>query len=351
MNNIKFFTSIFVLALVLLSCSYLEKKFSELKEDTEKEESVNEKSTETTSLQDIIFYNKYLEISRNLSSSVDNIQKGYLNDVPDPKNVNKNSFILMIGPEIQLSVLESTIKNYKRSFYDDGELSKLEAENSYMKRDLEKSFNRLIPVVEDYMKTAKKVVNYYKNSDYKNDLSKAVQYDKEIKQKYEEYEFLLDVYTETLNEYKPEIVIRNPDDYSDPDEKVIVIIQNALEKTSDKAESFQVMFKDINKSSDVTPLVEELSEFEKTFKVEYDKVITAEYSDITKYMKYSFEDYFSKTVKDFISHADKFLDDIKGRKLTDLEFKTGYDNVILYYNLMVTSYNSTLITINSFQTY
>ena len=154
-----------------------------------------------------------------------------------------------------------------------------------------------------------------------------------------------------LIKYKPEIVIRDPDDYTDPDEKVIVIIQNALERTSDKAESFHEMFREINKDSDVAPVIKELSEFEKTFKVEQEKVISAEYSEVTKYMKYSFEDYFSKTVKDFINHTEKFLDSMKGGKLTDLEFKTGYDIVILYYNLMVTAYNSTLITINSFLTY
>lgn len=346
MNNIKFFVSVFILLSVLLSCSFLEKMFSELKE-----ESPYEKTDETTSLHDIIFYNKYFEVSRNISSTVDNIQNGYLSIVPDPKNVNRNSFIMMIGPEIQLGFLETTLKNYKRAFYDDGELSKLEADNSSMEHDLEDSFERLIPAVEDYMKTARKVVNYYKDNKYKNDLSKAVQYDKEIKQKYEEYEFLLDVYTEMLIKYKPEIVIRDPDDYTDPDEKVIVIIQNALERTSDKAESFHEMFREINKDSDVAPVIKELSEFEKTFKVEQEKVISAEYSEVTKYIKYSFEDYFSKTVKDFINHTEKFLDSMKGGKLTDLEFKTGYDIVILYYNLMVTAYNSTLITINSFQTY
>ena len=346
MNSIKFFTSVFILISILLSCSFLEKKFSELKED-----STNEKSTETTSLQDILFYNKYLEISRNISSAVENIQKGYLSIVPDPKKVNRNSFIMMIGPEIQLGFLETTLKNYKRAFYDDGELSKLEADNSSMKKDLEESFERLVPAVEDYMKTARRVVSFYKNNEYKNNLSKAVQHDKEIKQKYEEYEFLLDVYTEMLNKYKPQIVIRDPDDYSDPDDKVVVIIQNALEKTSDKAESFHEMFKEIRKDSDAAPLIEELSEFEKTFKTEQDKVMSAEYSEITKYMKYSFEDYFSKTVKDFITQADKFLDSMKGRKLNDVEFQVGYDNVILYYNLMVTAYNSTLVTIYSFQTY
>ena len=201
------------------------------------------------------------------------------------------------------------------------------------------------------MKTSRKVVTFYKDNKYKNNLSQAVQYDKEIKHKYEEYEFVLDVYTDMLDKYKPIILIKDPNDYSDPEEKVVVIIQNALETTSRKGESINEMFKDINKNSDVTPIIEELSEFEKTFKVEQGKVMSAEYSDVTKYMKYSFEDYYSKTVKDFITQADKFMDSMKGRKLNDVEFQVGYDNVILYYNLMVTAYNSTLVTIYSFQTY
>lgn len=346
MNSIKFFASVFVLISVLLSCTFLEKMFSELKE-----KSPDDKTAETTFLQDIIFYNKYLEISRNISSAVDNIQKGYISVIPDPQKANRNSFIMMIGPEIQLGFLETTLKNYKRAFYDDGDLSKLEADNSDMENDLEACFERLIPVVEDYMKTARKVVSFYKDNKYKNNLSKAVQYDKEIKQKYEEYEFVLDVYTDMLDKYKPIILIKDPDDYSDPDDKVMVIMQNALETTSNKGELINEMFKDINKNSDVTPIIEELSEFEKSFKVEQGKVMSAEYSEVTKYMKYNFEDYYSKTVKDFIAQADKFLDNMKDGKITDLEFKTGCDIVILYYNLMVTAYNSTLITIYSFQTY
>ena len=344
-DRVKFAISVLVLFSVMLGCSFLKEKFSE-----EKEESSKEKE-ETASPQDIIFYNKYLEVSKNISSAVDIIQKGYLNIIPNPHKINKNSFVFLIGPEVQLGFLETTIKNYKRSFYDGGELSKLEADNSDMKRETEKSFERLIPVIEDYMKTARRVIDYYTDGEYRNDLSKVVFYDTEIKQKYEEYEFMFDVFTETINKYKPKRIIRNPDDYSDPDEKVVVIIQNALETTIEKAESFNKKFKEINNNTDITPLIEELRVLEKTFELEREKVLSAEYSDMTKYMKYNYEDYFSKTVTDFISHADKFLDKTKNRNLSNSEFKQGYDDVILYYNLMITSYNATLVIINTFQTY
>jgi hypothetical protein len=259
--------------------------------------------------------------------------------------------VLLIVPQVQLGFLETTIKNYKRSYYDDGELSKLEADNSDMKAEVEKNFERLIPAVEDYMKTARKVINFYTDREYKNNLSKAVTYDNKIKQQYEEYEFAFDVFTETINKYKPERVIKDPDDYSDPDEKVIVIIQNALESTIEKAESFNENLKVIKKETEVGSLIKELREFEETFEIEKQKVLSAEYSVLTKFMKYSFEDYFSKTVTDFIKHTDKFLGIMQAGNISNAEFKVGYDNVILYYNLMITSYNSTLTTLNTFQTY
>jgi len=343
-DRIKFAISVFVFFSVMLGCSFLKEKFSEEKEKTSKEE-------EAASPQDIIFYNKYLEISKNISNSVDNIQNGYIDIIPNPKKINKNSFIFLIGPQVQLGFLETTIKNYKRSLYDNGELSKLEADNSDMKREIEKCFERLIPLTEAYMKTARKVIEFYTAGEYKKDLSKVVSYNNDIKQKYEEYEFMFDVFAETINKYKPKRIIRSPDDYSDPDEKVVVILQNALETTIEKAESFNKKFKEIDNNTDVTPLAEELRVFEKTFKLESEKVVLAEYSDMTKYMKYNFEDYFSKAVGDFISHADKFLDKMKRRNLSSSEFKQGYDDVILYYSLMITSYNTTLVTINMFQTY
>jgi len=134
-------------------------------------------------------------------------------------------------------------------------------------------------------------------------------------------------------------------------EKVVVILQNALENTIEKAESFNEKFKETNNNTDITSLVEELRVFEKTFELESEKVMSAEYSDMTKYMKYNYEDYFSKTVTDFVRHADKFLDKMKSRNLSSSEFKQGYNDVILYYNLMITSYNTTLVTVNMFQTY
>lgn len=348
-DRIKFAISVFVLFSVMLGCSFLKEKFSEVKEEIEKEESSKEE--EAASPQDIIFHNKYLEVSKNISNAVDNIQNGYLNSIPDPQKINKNSFVFLIGPEVQLGFLETTIKNYKRSLYDDGELSKLEADNSEMKKEMEKSFERLIPVIEDYMKTARKVIDFYTDGEYKKDLSKVVSYDNEIKQKYEEYEFMFDVFSETINKYKPKRIIRNPDDYSDPDEKVGVILQNALENTIEKAESFNEEFREINNNTDVAPLVEKLRDFEKTFEFEKEKVMSAEYSDMTKYMKYNYEDYFSKTVTDFIRHADKFLGKMQSRNLSSSEFKLVYNDVILYYNLMITSYNTTLVTINMFQAY
>jgi hypothetical protein len=351
MTKTGFIISFFVMILVMLSCSFVKEKLLEIKDEIDKEETTNEKTNRITTTKDIIFYNKYIEVSKNISSPVDLIQDGYLSSVPDPKTVSKYSFVLLIVPQVQLGFLETTIKNYKRSYYDDGELSKLEADNSDMKAEVEKNFERLIPAVEDYMKTARKVINFYTDREYKNNLSKAVTYDNKIKQKYEEYEFAFDVFTETINKYKPERVIKDPDDYSDPDEKVIVIIQNALESTIEKAESFNENLKVIKKETEVGSLIKELREFEETFEIEKQKVLSAEYSVLTKFMKYSFEDYFSKTVTDFIKHTDKFLGIMQAGNISNAEFKVGYDNVILYYNLMITSYNSTLTTLNTFQTY
>jgi tryptophanase len=93
-----------------------------------------------------------------------------------------------------------------------------------------------------------------------------------------------------------------------------------------------------------------LDEFEKKYNG-INKVQSTEFTEKTKFMKYNFEDYFNKTVTDFVKETRKFLDTVAGKKMKDDEFNRGYDNVINYYNYMINSYNSSIGVLNTFQFY
>jgi hypothetical protein len=94
-----------------------------------------------------------------------------------------------------------------------------------------------------------------------------------------------------------------------------------------------------------------LDEFENKFKEDKSKVESVEFTDRTKYMKYNFEDYFTKTVNDFVKESRKLFDSMNKKKMNDREFNSGYDNVINFYNYMINAYNSSIGTLNTFKTY
>jgi hypothetical protein len=94
-----------------------------------------------------------------------------------------------------------------------------------------------------------------------------------------------------------------------------------------------------------------LDNFEAGFKEESKKVESADFTDRTKFMKYNFEDYFTKTVNDFVNETRKFLARVNTGKLNLKNFNSGYDNVMNYYNYMINAYNSSIGTLNTYQSY
>jgi len=347
------FVLIFAL-LLLISCSLidnLKEKSGSKEEGDKKEEVVKEETAETNSQKDLQFYNKYIDVLNKISEAVEQLQKAYYSDVPDPKSVKKNSMIFAIASEVYSGSLERLIKDYKRSYYDKGELAKLEADNEAMKNDIENAFKEALKVLEEYYNTARTVIDYYINKDYKNNPMLASEHDDKIRNAYDVFKESFDKFNTTVRKYKPPKNLRDPDKISNPDEKAAAVLMNTYENTLDGAEAFYEKFKGINKNSDVSEAVKMLDEFENKFKEDKSKVESVEFTDRTKYMKYNFEDYFTKTVNDFVKESRKLFDSMNKKKMNDREFNSGYDNVINYYNYMINAYNSSIGTLNTFKTY
>lgn len=345
----------FILALtvvgMLLSCSKIKEKFSESggeKEGTKEE--VKEKMSENSG-KNLEFYNKYIDVSNKLSEAVDNGQKYYLQDVPEPTTITKSSMIFAISSDVYLTTLERTLKDYKRSYFDGGELSKLKPDNDEMKEQVEAAFKEYLAAIESYYGTARKVIDYYKNKEYQDDLSKAVPYDKEMKTAYETYSTAEAKFSSSLKKYKPQRNRKDPNDYSNPNEKAVIILQNTYENVLENSEEFFNKFESVNKNSDVTEMQETLMKLKTTFEEDTKTVQSAEFTDQTKYMKYSFEDYFSKTFNEFVKVTEKFLNDIKAKKMDDAEYTRKYDEVVRDYNNLINAYNSSITTLNSYRTY
>lgn len=343
------------LFVLVTSCSYINKLKEELsKKDTDKKETTTEGQKEKTvsgNENDLKFYNTYIDVINKISAAADDLNKDYLNEIPNPKSLRKSSFILAVSSSNQLGTIESLIKQYKRSYYDNGELAKLESDNREMKKDIENDFQSTLNSLEDYHRIAVKVIGYYQNKEYQNDLSRAVGYDEEMKGAYSKYKDAFTKFNGTVKRYKPKRVQRNPDDYSNPDEKAVAILLNTYENALDKAEAFYSKFENFKKGDNADEILETVNDYEKAFETDKNKVLSISFSDRTKYMKYSFEDYFSKTVTDFLRESKKFLDNIKSSKMDERKFNDGYNVVIRYYNYMIDSYNSSIITLNSYKVY
>lgn len=356
MRKLKYPAVLTVMILFIMSCSLfntLKEKFGskDKQEEDKKEKTVKEETSTGTSQNDLEFYNKYIEVLNKISETVEQFHKSYLNEVPDPKTVKKNSMIFVIGSDVYSGQMENMIKNYNRSLFDNGELSKLKPDNSQMKQEVESSFKEVLTAADDYQKLSKDVINYYKNKEYQNDLTPAAGYDEKMKNQYEKYKESYDKFNSAVKKYKPRRTQRDPEQIHDPDQKSAAVLMNAYENTLDGAEAFYEIFQKLDKDGSTAELSGTIDSFEAKFKEDTKKVQSTGFTDRTKYMKYNFEDYFTKTVNDFISETRKFLDSINKKKLSAQGFNDGYDNVIQYYNYMINAYNSSIGTINTFSNF
>jgi len=353
MKNFKFITALLTLFVLVTSCSYFKSTTTKNNEDSHKieGEQTKEKVLEKTSQADLSFYNKYIEVSNKISETADEVNKNFLTTVPDPSTLSKGSFILVVGLDIYVNNLERLIKDYRRSYYEGGELSKLVIDNEAMKTEIETSFRELLKSLEKYYSVAGRVTKFYKDKEYKDDLSKAAGFDKEMKDAYKDYDSLYARFKETVKKYKPQKNRKNPDDYTNKDEKAVVIVQNALENTMDMAENFYSKFESVNKNSNVDGLQADIEEFQRKFEAETNKIQSTEFSDKSKYIKFSFEDYFTKMTKGFIDEVNKFNKEMKKGKQNERDFGLSYDNVVRSYNYMINAYNSSITTVNSFKVY
>ncbi len=349
-NTSKFILALFICVAFILGCSMLNKLKEELGEKEPEKETLKEVTTgDEGSYMDLEYYNKYIAESNDLSEALENVQNAYISNVPEPKSIKKGSMILVVMADTYLNFLDTELKDQDRSLNDGGELSKLEASEE-MKETIEADYRDWMTTIRSYSETAKKVFAYYKNNDYKDDLSKAEPYDKEIQDKYKK---CIDSYNKLigdLKKFKPARDERDPDDYSNPDEKAVVILENALYKVLDQSDLYITEFK----KSDI-PNADELKkqqdDLQKVFDEEYSKVMDAPFTEKSKYLKYSFEDYFSKMTRQLLESSADFIKVLETGNTKDYKYKNAYDAVTRNYNYVIDAYNSSINSLNSFVVY
>ncbi|HMS32809.1 MAG TPA: DUF3829 domain-containing protein [Ignavibacteria bacterium] len=342
MNSVKFPGILIISFFILTGCSIVN-KFKE-KLSGNKETVTKEQTKELTAGSDMNFYNAYIEVMNKIQDPCESIYRDYMRDVPEPGSVNKNSLIIPVGMQLGAQTLERTIKEYKRSLLDGGELSKLKASDE-MQNELEADLKSLLPAMEEYQIVSAKVSDYYFKRDYVKDLTKVKPYDEEMKSAYGRYKTEFTKFSGALKKYKPERKIHDPEAVSDPDEKTSLIMLNAYGDILDAAESFYESFDGLEYKSDLTGAKTKLDEFEKTYNESKKKVMNAEFSEKIKFMKYNFEDYFSTTSLNFIDAGKTFFESAPDAR-NENAYKSKYNDVINSYNNMISSYNTSIGTIN-----
>jgi hypothetical protein len=356
MKKVKLLTALFLITLAFQGCSLFDDLKEKLGGSSDEKKEVKEQTVEENTYgrptqNDLQYYNKYIDVLNKISEAVERFRKSYMSDVPDPKSVTKESVIFVIASDVYLGQVEQLAKNYKRSLFDNGELAKLKPDNDTMKREVEASFKNLLGALNAYENQAREVVNYYKNKGYKKNLKLAEGYDERLNNSYDRYSKALDNFNSTIKKFQPVRTKRDPDKIQDPDERSVAVLMNAYENTVDAADSFYNEFQYIENKSSTPELSKLLDKFEAKFKEEAEKVESTDFTDRTKYMKYNFEDYFTKTVKDFVAETRKFLERVNTGKLSIKYFNEGYDGVMNYYNYMINAYNSSIGTLNTFSKY
>lgn len=350
MRHLKFLIVIFISAGFLFGCSKIGRM---LDKDNNKNPTQSERgdSSDEPSSNDVEYYNKYIDVLNTVSPSVDQYQKTYYQSVPEPSKLSKSSFVIMSFTVVYINQIDDNLKKYKRSYFEGGELSKLNTSNETMKREVETEFKNFIKSIESYRETAEKINNYYKDNNFKDDLSRAKTLDDEIRNMYDEYSISFDHFRDILKKYKPKRVVKNPDDISNPDEKAVAVLQNTIEAAIDETEPLFNIFTGIDSNSDLTEFKAATETFKKNFETGKNKVLAASFTDKSIYLKHSFEDYFMKMTNDFITACEDFVKKSENGKLKGNNFGYEYDNVKNRYNYMIQAYNSTIGMTNSFRVY
>lgn len=348
--KLKFFFAIITFFFIIVSCSMVDKLKEKIgSKDSDSKENKKEDTKEVTSTADLEFYNEYIGVSNKIQESGEKVYKDYVANIPEPKDLPKASYVIAVAFSLSVDNLDRVYKEYSRSFNDGGKLSKLNASDE-MKTEIEGNLKSLLKAMEEYYNTSRKVADYYTKDEYKSDMSKAQGYDDDMKRVYDAYKSAFDKFAGSLKKYKPKREVRDPESISNPDERSVAVLMNSYESTLDAAEEFYGEFNGLEYKGDFTKSKTELREFEEIYGKDKSSVMNAEFSEKTKYMKYSYEDYFSKMTKMFTDAANKFFD--KAPDAKDIqEFNRLYDDVINNYNYMITAYNSNINIVNSFRVY
>lgn len=349
-NRFKFISALLIFFLIITGCSMVDKLKEKISsKDTDSKENKKEETKEVTSTADLEFYNEYIGVSNKIQESGEKVYKDYISNVPEPKDLPKASYVVAVAFSLSVDNLDRVYKEYNRSYYDGGKLAKLNASDE-MKTEIEGNLKTLLKAMEEYYNTSRKIADYYTKDEYKSDMSKAQGYDDDMKRVYDSYKNAFDKFSGSIKKYKPKREVRDPESISNPDEKAVAILMNSYESTLDAAEEFYGEFNGLEYKGDMTKSKTELREFEEIYGKDKASVMSAEFSEKTKYMKYSYEDYFSKMAKMFTDAANKFFD--KAPDAKDIqEFNRLYDDVINNYNYMITAYNSNINIVNSFRVY
>ena len=343
MSKLKFPGILILSFIILTGCSIVNKLKEKL--NSKKEISVKEETAyEVTPEGDMKFYNKYIEVMNKIQDKSESIYGDYMRDVPDPSKITKNSLIIPVGMQVAVQQLGMDIKEYKRSLFDGGELSKLKASEN-MQKEIEGDLKNLLPAMEEFHDVSAKVSDYYFKREYVKDLSKVKPYDEEMKTAYNNFKAGFKKFSDSIKKYKPERKVFDISSISDPDEKSSAVMLNAYGNILDAAELFYENFDKLEYKSDLTFAKVKFYDFENVFNESKRSVLNSEFSENSKFMKYQFEDYFSPAALNFIDAGKTFFTDAPEAKNENV-FKSKYSDVINDYNSMINSYNTSIGTIN-----
>jgi biopolymer transport protein ExbB/TolQ len=233
--------------------------------------------------------------------------------------------------------------------FDGGELSKLTASKN-MKKEIEDNFKELLKEMKDFYGISAKVSDYYNNKEYKNDISKAVEYDEEFKTAYEKFNSVFNKFNQSIKKYKPKRKIRDLQSIKDPIQKSMAALLNSYEGTIELAEEFYDEFSTLKYKDDHSKAKEKINKYAENLNKEKNVVQSIEFTDATKHMKYNYEDHFVKTSEEFIKSANTLFEKEPSIK-SEAEYNQLYNDVVNSYNSMIYIYNANTQAINTFTTY
>ncbi|MFA6528222.1 MAG: DUF3829 domain-containing protein [Candidatus Gracilibacteria bacterium] len=281
----------------------------------------------TTTMDEMTYYNTYIDYVNVLSDDLDNGMNDYLSYVPE--SVTADMDVQFYGSYYGTATVD--LSDARTNLF----VESMTIEDTVKETALESIAESYFTSFETFFEKYNEAATYYGNGTYKTDIESAVKLDEEIINAYYDASDLQTTLFNTISEYQISARGELDENTTDPVEKVGVAITVLSDKVDTVAEAVYNWDFSMSDTTEITALYNDLVTKHTEEKTATDALYDDKYKDLLD----SFNTTYLGTLTSFESEVNKFIQDVNSGVAT-LDNSSDYDMIFEYYDQMIDAHNS-----------